>query len=58
MVKNVVLSVMLRNALYSGAHRNATTVAHLHDYEVEMESEEEKEEINKGTSVVTLLSRR
>ena len=47
MVKNVVLSVMLRNALYSGVHRNATTVAHVHDYEVEMESDEERKKLTR-----------
>jgi len=47
MVKNVVLSVMLRNALYSDACRNATTVAHLHDYKVEMESDEERKKLTR-----------
>ena len=47
MVKNVVLSVMLRNALYSGVHRNATTVAHVHDYEIKMESDEERKKLTR-----------
>ena len=35
--RNLVLSVMLKNAIYSGMHRNATTVVHMHDHVVEME---------------------
>ena len=33
---------MLRNAVCSGAHRNATTVAHVGDHEVEMELDAER----------------
>ena len=36
------MSVMLRNAVYSGPHRNATTVAHVRDHEVEMELDAER----------------
>ena len=41
-VRISVLSVMLRNAIYSGACRNPTTAAHMHDHEVEMESDPER----------------
>ena len=43
-----LLSVMLRNAGYSSACRNGTTVVHVHDHEVEMHGVgcREKQEIN------------
>ena len=44
-----VLSAMLRKAIYSGEHRNATT----YDYEVEMELDAERRRL---TSTVTTLS--
>ena len=37
-----VLPVTLRNAIYSGVRGNATTVAHIHDNEVETVSDAEK----------------
>ena len=49
----LVLSVMLRNAIYSGTRRNATTVAHVNDHEVEMELDAERRRL---TSTVTTLS--
>ena len=39
---NLGLSVTLRNAIYSSVRRNATTVACVHDHEVEMESDTER----------------
>ena len=45
-------SVTLRNAIYSGARRNATAVAHEDDHEVEMELDAER----RLTSSVTTLS--
>ena len=36
-----VLSATLRNAIYIGMHRNATTVVHVRDHEVEMELDAE-----------------
>ena len=50
----MVLSVPLKNAIYSGACRNATTVVHLHDHKVVGCREEE---INQATSVAALSSR-
>ena len=37
-----VLSLMLRNAIYSGKHRNATTAACISDYEAEMKLDVER----------------
>ena len=37
-----VLSVKLRNAIYNGACRNATTAVCVHDLKVEMESTAER----------------
>ena len=47
------MSVTLRNAIYSGAHRNATTVTHVDDHEVEMKLDAERRRL---TSTVTTLS--
>ena len=49
----LVLSVTLRNAIYSGACRNATTVAHEDDHELEMKLDAERRRL---TSSVTTLS--
>ena len=46
------MSVTLRNAIYSGARRNATTVTHVDDHEVEMKLDAER----RLTSTVTTLS--
>lgn len=40
-----VLSATLRNAIYSGMHRNATTVVHMRDHEVEMELDAERRRV-------------
>ena len=43
-----LLSVTLKNAVYSSACRNGTTVVHVHDHEVEMHGVgcREKQKIN------------
>ena len=41
-VRISVLSATLRNAIYSGTRRNATTAAHTRDHEVEMELDAER----------------
>ena len=38
-VRISVLSVMLRNAIYSSMHRNETIAARMHNHDVEMESD-------------------
>ena len=49
--------VMLRNAIYSGPHRNATTAAHVRDHEVEMESDKERRLTRRRVQQHTLLFR-